>query len=124
MAKGVSRDQPLQFLVVARTGPGRYPHPVEVAVHPAGADTRLSFSVGPHAANAGGQLPLTMVLDGLQTGLNPMFETEFDAADLHWLVPYLVRLRSGEDVTHEIVEAYVDRHGRSPEVVVQARYGA
>ncbi|SDC63822.1 hypothetical protein [Nocardioides lianchengensis] len=107
----------LTFLVVARTGPGDYPHPVEVAVHPAGPKSRMSFSIGPHAANVGGQIPLSRVLDG--TGLNPSFEEEFAAGDLSWLLPYLVRLQAGEDVESEIVEAYTARHGRAPQLSLQ-----
>src|ERR1044071_4467103 len=102
----------LTFLLVARTGPGDYPHPVEVAVHAAGPKSRMSFSLGPHAANVGGQIPLSRVLDGPGTGLNPSFEKEFAAGDLSWLLPYLVRLQAGEDVESEIVEAYTARHGR------------
>ena len=114
----------LPFIVVARTGPGRYPHPVEVAVHPAGADSRVSFSVGPHAVNAGGQVALARVLDESQAGLNPLFATEFDAAELHWLVPFLVRLYAGEEVKDEIVSAYQALHGKSPETMHQAHYGS
>lgn len=114
--------QQLSFIVVARTGPGPYPHPVEAAIHPAGRDTRMSFSIGPHIVNAGGQVALARVLDG--EGLNPMFAEEFDAGDLHWLVPYLVRLQAGEDVTEEIVAAYVATHGRRPERMLQARHEA
>ncbi|MBU2698056.1 hypothetical protein [Pimelobacter sp. 30-1] len=116
-------EQPLEFLVVARTGPGPYPHPVEVALHPDGAASRVSFSIGPHAANAGGQVPLTDVLDDDRTGLDPRFATEFDAADLHWLVPYLVRLHAGEDTTDEIVAAYRERHGKTPRSLLQVRFG-
>lgn len=108
---------------MARTAPGRHPHPVEVAVHPAGANSRMSFSIGPHAVNSGGQVALARVLDEHQTGLNPMFATEFDAAELHWLVPYLVRLQAGEDVKDEMVAAYAAQHDRSPEVLWQEHYG-
>ncbi|WP_030144373.1 hypothetical protein [Glycomyces sp. NRRL B-16210] len=114
----------LPFLVVARTGPGPYPHPVEVAVHPAGADSRVSFSVGPHAVNAGGQVALARVLDESETGLSPVFAQEFDAAELHWLVPLLVRLHAGEEVKEEIVSAYKALHGKTPEIMQQAHYGA
>ncbi len=123
MTKRTNRDAQLQFIVVARTEPGPYPHPVEVAVHPNGASSRMSFSIGPHAANAGGQVPLSRVLDEQQTGLNPMFDLEFDAGDLHWLVPHLVRLQAGEDVTEEIVQAYADKHGHAPGWMEQARFG-
>ncbi|MEO9322789.1 hypothetical protein ABFT23_04815 [Nocardioides sp. C4-1] len=121
MTKQRKADQRLVFVVVASTAPGHYPHPVEIALHPDGARSRISFSIGPHAANAGGQLPLANVLDG--TGLSPLFDTEFDAAELHWLVPYLVRLQGGEDVTEEIVAGYVERHGKRPRWTEQARHG-
>lgn len=117
-------DEMLEFLVVANTGSGPYPHPVEVALHPDGVDSRMSFSLGAHVANVGGQLPLSEVLDDEWTGLDPGFQLEFDAGDLHWLVPYLVRLMAGEDVTYDIVSAYVARHGRQPKVLRQRRYGA
>ncbi|MFH7323841.1 hypothetical protein [Aeromicrobium sp. JJY06] len=123
MAGKRSRDRQLAFFVMARTEHGHYPHPVEVAVHPDGVSSRLSFSIGPHAANAGGQIALARVLDEQRTGLNPMFATEFDAAELHWLVPYLVRLQAGEDVKDEMVAAYAAQHGRSPEVLWQQHYG-
>lgn len=123
MAKHRSADRRLPFLVMARTGAGRYPHPVEVALHPAGPDSRMSFSIGPHVVNAGGQLALARVLDDQRTGLNPQFEEEFAAGDLHWLMPFLVRLFAGEDVKDEIVAAYVARHGRAPEVMLQERFG-
>lgn len=123
MARAGNSDQRLSFLVVARTDPGPYPHPVEIAVHADGARSRMSFSIGPHAANAGGQLALARVLDEERSRLNPMFETEFAAADLHWLVPCLVRLQSGEDVLDEIAEAYAGRHGRAPGWLRQERYG-
>lgn len=113
----------LRFLVVARTDSGHWPHPVEVAVHPAGRDSRVSFSVGPHIVNAGGQIALSRVLDESRTGLNPLFAEEFDAAELHWLVPLLVRLHKGEDVADEIAAAYRERHGRDPESMFQERYG-
>ncbi len=111
------RPAPLRFLVVARTAPGPWPHPVEVAVHPAGADSIVAFSLGPHAANAGGQVALSRVLDGSRTGLNPAFTEEFEAARLHWLVPFLVRLHAGEDVTDGIVAAYRAAHGTAPETM-------
>ncbi|GAA2273327.1 hypothetical protein GCM10009853_028920 [Glycomyces scopariae] len=99
--------------MLARTGSGSWPHPVEVGLHAAGADSVVSFSVGPHAVNAGGRVPLANVVDA--DGLNPLFAVEFDAADLHWAVPLLVRLRSGEDVEDEIVAAYRERTGGPPE---------
>lgn len=113
----------LPFIVVARTKPGHYPHPVEVAVHPAGANSRVSFSVGPHAVNAGGQVALASVLNETQTGLNPLFAQEFDAAELHWLVPLLVRLYAGEEVQDEIVATYKALQGKPPETMHQPHYG-
>ncbi|MFI6304766.1 hypothetical protein ACIBCH_23080 [Amycolatopsis thailandensis] len=118
-----TQRQPLRFLVIARTAPGRHPHPMEVAVHPAGAASRVSISVGPHPVNAGGQVTLSAVLDGSRTGLDPLWEKDFDAAELHWAVPYLVRLQAGEDTTDEIVAAYTARHGTAPATIFQARYG-
>ncbi|WP_335985666.1 hypothetical protein [Glycomyces sp. MUSA5-2] len=106
-----------QFIVVARTGSGPWPHPVEVGVHPAGADSLMSFSLGPHIVNAGGIVPLGNVLDESRTGLNPMFAEEFDAAGLHWLVPLLVRLHAGEEVAEEIRAAYRALHGKRPETM-------
>ena len=117
MSKKRRRPQPLSFLVVARTSGGHWPHPVEVGVHPDGADSLLAFSIGPHAVNAGGVVPLANVLDESRTGLNPVFAEEFDAAELHWLVPLLVRLHGGADVAGEIAAAYRERHGRSPETM-------
>ncbi|MFB9659523.1 hypothetical protein ACFQS3_07100 [Glycomyces mayteni] len=113
MAK--QRKPPPRFIVVARTGSGRWPHPVEVGVHPAGKDSLVSFSIGPHAVNAGGVVPIGNVLLGDE--LNPMFSEEFEAAELHWLVPLLVRLRGGEDVAEEIRSAYTALHGRRPETM-------
>lgn len=104
-----------RFIVVARTPSGSYPHPVEVMVHPAGRDSILGFSIGPHVVNAGGLVPLANVLDETRTGLNPMFAKEFDAAELHWLVPHLVRLHAGEDVAADIKSAYREIHGKWPE---------
>ncbi|RSN31646.1 hypothetical protein DMC61_16075 [Amycolatopsis sp. WAC 04169] len=114
---------PLRFLVIARTAPGRHPHPMEVAVHLAGAASRVSISVGPHAVNAGGQVPISAVLDESRTGLSPYWAEQFDEADLHWVVPYLVRLQAGEDVADEIVAAYTARHGEAPAKMFQDRYG-
>lgn len=105
------------FLVVARTASGSWPHPVEVGVYPAGADSVLAFSIGPHAANAGGLVSLATVLDETRTGLNPAFAEEFDAAELHWLVPLLARLHTGADVKDDIAAAYRERHGRPPETM-------
>jgi len=123
MAKRRKRDTRLKFLVMARTTGDHHPHPVEVALHPAGAQSRMSFSVGPHPLSVGTQTASSNVLDESRTGLNPMFASEFDAADLHWLVPHLVRLHAGEDVTDEIVVAYTDRYGRAPEVMHQEHSG-
>ncbi|THV24247.1 hypothetical protein [Glycomyces paridis] len=105
----------LRFLVMARTGSGRYPHPVEVGLYPDGAESIVSFSIGPHVVNAGGLVRLAFVIDEPSGELNPVFQQEFDAAELHWLVPYLVRLLAREDVTEEIVAAYQARHGKRPE---------
>lgn len=114
------RDRTLPFLVVARTGSGPFPHPVEIALHPDGAASRMSFSLGPHAVNVGGQVALARVVDQ-ETGLSPHFQLEFDAGDLHWLVPFLQRLMRGEDVAAEIRAAYVARSGQRPDVRWQAR---
>lgn len=46
--------------------------------------------------------------------LNPVFAQEFDAGGLAWLVPLLVRLRAGDDVTQEIIDGYRVEHGRYP----------
>ncbi|MBB6037235.1 hypothetical protein [Phytomonospora endophytica] len=107
--------------MVARTASGNYPHPIEVAVFPSGADSIVAFSVGPHAANGGGQVPLANVVDGEGAGLNPAFAVEFEAADLHWLVPLLLRLAAGEDVSDEIRAAYRERHGKPPETMAIGR---
>lgn len=116
-------DEPRPYYVLASTGPGPWPHPVEVTVHPDGLDTRLTFSIGPHAGNVGGELGLDGVLDGEWADLDPGFSEEFDAADLRWLVPYLVRLAAGEDAFPEVVDEYVRRHGRQPDVRLQGRHG-
>lgn len=107
--------------MVARTNGGHWPHPVEVGVWPAGADSLLSFSIGPHAVNAGGVAALASVLDESRTGLNPVFAEEFEAAELHWLLPFLVRLHAGADVADEIAAAYRERHGRPPERMLVGR---
>jgi hypothetical protein len=117
MAKKRKKPASRRFIVVARTASGHWPHPVEVGVHPVGADSLVSFSIGPHAANAGGLVPLSNVLDETRTGLNPVFAEEFDAAELHWLVPLLVRLHTGEDVKDDIVSAYRERQGKPPETM-------
>lgn len=117
MGKKRKRKAPPRFIVVARTGSGGYPHPIEVGVQPNGADSVLAFSIGPHVVNAGGLVPLGNVLDWERTGLNPQFNKEFEAAELDWLVPLLVRLHAGEDVAEEIKLAYQERHGKRPEMM-------
>lgn len=122
MAKKKKRaPDPLRFLVLARTASGHYPHPVEVALYPDGANSIAAFSIGPHVVNAGGLVSLSVLIDETQGALNPSFNMEFDAAELHWLVPFLVRLKAGEDVKDEIVAAYRDLHGASPETTGIAR---
>jgi hypothetical protein len=105
------RPEPPRFIVVARNGS------IEVGVEPKGADSVLAFSIGPHPVNVGGLVPLGNVLDWERSGLNPWFNTEFEAAELDWLVPLLVRLHAGEDVSGEIKSAYQERHGRPPEMM-------
>ncbi|GAA2130418.1 hypothetical protein [Glycomyces algeriensis] len=102
-----------RFIVVGRTPPGAWP--VEVGIHPAGRDSVLSFSEGPHQINAGGLVHVANVLDESRTGVHPLFARQFDATGLHWLVPLLVRLHGGEDVEGEITAAYRERHGGPPE---------
>ena len=51
------------FLVLASTQPGDWPHPIRVMLHPDGARSRMAFSLGPHAANVGGQVALSVVVD-------------------------------------------------------------
>jgi hypothetical protein len=122
MAKKKKRaPDTMTFLVLARTESGSYPHPVEVALHPDRANSIAAFSIGPHAVNAGGLVHLSALIDASKGELNPQFATEFDAADLHWLVPFLVRLQAGEDVTKAIVAAYRERHGSPPETMALAR---
>lgn len=111
----------MDFLVLARTEPGVYPHPVEVGLHPDGANSIALFSVGPHVVNAGGLIHLSVLVDQSRGELNPQFAPEFDAAELHWLVPFLVRLQAGEDVTKAIVSAYRERHGSPPETISLGR---
>jgi hypothetical protein len=113
MKRRKHRSVPKRFVVVARTPPGSWP--VEVAIHVAGRDSVVSFSVGPHPMDVGSVVPLASVLDASRTGLNPVFAQEFDAAELHWLVPLLVRLHAGEDVKDEIAAAYRALHGVPPE---------
>jgi hypothetical protein len=111
------REEPPRFIMVAQTASaGGYPHPIEVGVQPNGADSVLAFSIGPHMANVGGLVRLDTVLDEHRTGLNPQFNEEFEAAELDWLVPLLVRLHAGEDVAEEINSAYQERHGKQPKL--------
>jgi hypothetical protein len=117
MGKQRKRRTPQRFIMVARTGSGGYPHPIEVGVQPNGADSMLAFSIGPHVVNVGGIVPLGNVLDEDRTGLSPRFNEEFEAAELDWLVPLLVRLHAGEDVAEEIKSAYQERHGKRPEMM-------
>jgi hypothetical protein len=121
MAKKKQAPDPLRFLVLARTGPGHYPHPVEVALYPDGAESIAAFSIGPHVVNAGGLVKLSTLIDETRGELNPSFNMEFDAAELHWVVPFLVRLQAGEDVKDEIVAAYRELHGAAPETMGIAR---
>ncbi|MFG3342458.1 hypothetical protein [Glycomyces sp. NPDC048151] len=122
MAKKKKRGpDTMSFLVLARTESGAYPHPVEVALYPDGANSIAAISIGPHAANAGGLVHLSGLIDQARGELNPAHKAEFDAAELHWLVPFLVRLQAGEDVTKEIVAAYRERHGSQPETMLLAR---
>jgi hypothetical protein len=121
MAKKKRAPDPLRFLVLARTPSGHYPHPVEVALYPDGAKSIAAFSIGPHVVNAGGLVALSTLIDETRGELNPLFNTEFDAAELHWVVPFLVRLQAGEDVKDEIVAAYRELHGAAPETMGIAR---
>ena len=105
--------------MLAQTESGHWPHPVEVTLQLGGAAVQVGFSLGPHPVNAGGLVALANVLDETGTGLNPMFTEEFDAARLHWAIPYLARLQAGEDVTDEIIAAYRDRHGKPPRILVK-----
>jgi hypothetical protein len=73
--------------------------------------------------NAGGQVALSAVLDESRTGLNPLWAVEFEAAELDWVVPYLVRLQAGEDTTDEIVAAYTARYAMAPATIFQDRHG-
>lgn len=113
MKRRKHRAAPKRFIVVGSTPPGSWP--VEVGIHPAGRDSVVSISVGPHPMDAGGLVALAAVLDESGTGLHPAFAEEFDATALHWLVPLLVRLHAGEDVEDDIVAAYRTLHGRPPE---------
>lgn len=111
---GTSHGQ-LNFLVLGHSPEGAtgWPHPVSISVYPRGERTLLNFSMGPHIANAGGQVAVTwVILDG---ALNESFAEEFDACGARWLVPYLARLASGEEVTeHELIDAYRAKFGRHP----------
>ncbi|MFD0556457.1 hypothetical protein FB566_1697 [Stackebrandtia endophytica] len=115
MAK--KKPAPRRTIVLAQTGSGHWPHPVEVTLQLGGDVVQVGFSLGPHIVNAGGLVPLANVLDETGTGLNPMFSEEFDAAQLHWVIPYLARLHTGEDVIDEIHTAYRERHGKPPRIV-------
>lgn len=117
---GNEEDQ-LRFVIVGRSDDGT----VTIAVAPARADSRVSISVGPHAANVGAQLGLADVLDESLTRLNPVHRDEFDQARCNWVVPLLVRLAAGKDVKErKLVSAYEKVHGYEPEIELQTRYGA
>lgn len=107
----------LEFHVLGHSPEGAtgWPHPVTISIHPRGTTTLLNVSMGPHAANVGGQIPLTrVILDG---ELNEAFAEEFDACEARWLVPYLARLAAGEDVTvDDLVGAYRSKFARRPKV--------
>jgi hypothetical protein len=113
-------DDLLSFVLVGRSDDGT----VGIAVAPARADSRVAFSIGPHAANVGGQVPLRDVLDETGTRLNPMYAEQFTAARCTWVVPYLVRLAEGRNVREsKLVAAFEKRHGYAPEVETQQRFG-
>jgi hypothetical protein len=107
----------LDFLVLGHSPEGAtgWPHPVTISIHPRGKTTLLNFSVGPHAANVGGQIPVTRVIfDG---ELNETFAEEFDACEARWLVPHLAQLAAGENVTAiDLIGAYRSRFGHQPRV--------
>lgn len=117
---GTSREQ-LNFLVLGHSPEGAtgWPHPVSISVYPRGERTLLNFSMGPHIANAGGQVAVTwVIIDG---ALNESFAEEFDACDARWLVPHLARLASGDEVTgRELIKAYRAKFGRSPKTELSA----
>lgn len=123
MAQKKQRRAPdtMSFLVLARTASGEYPHPVEVGLYPDGPNSIASFSIGPHIVNAGGLVHLSTLIDQTTGELNPQFAAEFEAAELHWLVPFLVRLQAGEAVADEIIAAYRERHGSPPETMLIGR---
>lgn len=115
------QDDQLRFLVLGRSHDGT----VAVAVAPARAHTRVAISVGPHAANVGGQMGLDVVLNETKTKLSPALQEYFDKARLNWLVPYLVRLAEGRDVKEsKLASAFEKRHGYAPDCELQHRYGA
>ncbi|GAB3817303.1 hypothetical protein GCM10028820_18030 [Tessaracoccus terricola] len=105
----------LDFIVLGHSPDGAtgWPHPVTISVHPRGRTTLLNFSVGPHAANVGGQIPVTrVILDG---GLNESFAEEFDACEARWLVPHLAELVDGVNVTAtDLIGAYQSKFGHRP----------
>jgi hypothetical protein len=116
-----NEDNVLRFVIVGRSDDGT----VTIGVAPARADSRVSISVGPHAANVGAQLGLTDVLDESLTRLRPGHRDEFDQARCNWVVPHLVRLAEGKDVKErKLVAAYEKRHGYEPDIEVQTRFGA
>ena len=115
-------DEPdyLHFVVVGVSDDGT----VRIGVAPARADSRVSISIGPHAANVGAQVPLAHVLDESRTRLGPAHKEEFDAARCNWVVPYLVRLAEGRDVKEsKLVAQFEKRHGYAPDVETQPRSG-
>lgn len=115
-----ANDDLLNFVVVGRSDDGT----VSIAVAPARSDSRVAFSIGPHAANVGGQVPVRDVLDETGTRLSPMYADHFDAARCNWVVPYLVRLAEGRNVREsKLVAAFEKRHGYAPEVETQQRFG-
>ena len=105
----------LNFLMLGHSPAGAtgWPHPATIAVHPRGETTLINFSMGPHIANVGGQVPITRVIhDG---ELNETFAEEFDACEARWLVPHLARLAAGENLTEDdLALAYEARFGRRP----------
>lgn len=115
------KENVLRFVIVGRSDDGV----VTIGVAPARADSRVSISVGPHAANVGAQLGLTDVLDESLTRLSPVHREQFDQARCNWLVPHLVRLAAGKDVKErKLVSAYEKHHGYEPDIEVQTRFGA
>lgn len=113
----------LEFLVLGHSpeGASGWPHPVTISVCARGKKTLVNFSMGPHIVNVGGQRTVTqVVVDG---GLDEAYAEEFDACGARWLVPYLVRLAAGEDVSEgELVAAYEARFGHAPRTETSADY--